>query len=365
MIVVILILVAFILAVFLFVQQPKFGKPASGERLAMIKQAINYRNGSFVNISHTPSLAEGHSFFSVLRKFFFYKVPDKIPADVLPSAKADLKSLGITENVLLWFGHSSYFLQVDGKRILVDPVFSGAASPIPATTQAFKGSDVYAVEDMPDIDYLFLSHDHWDHLDYETILKLKPKVKMVVTGYGVGAHLEYWGYQKDRILEKNWGDEVLLGKGFAVNITSGRHFSGRGLRRNKSVWLSFALKTPTMNLFLGGDSGYDKHFKEIGEQFGPFDLAILECGQYNQAWKYIHMMPEEVVRAGQDLKAKNILPVHWAKFALSVHAWKEPIARVTASAQQQSMHLVTPMIGEVMDLNDLSKTYPAWWEKVN
>ncbi|WP_246343771.1 MBL fold metallo-hydrolase [Adhaeribacter radiodurans] len=347
----------------LFLQHPKFGKHASGARLEGIKQSPHFKEGKFQNLSYTPDLAEGASYYRVMKEFFFNKSSRNVPATVLPSQKTDLLNLPQDQDVLVWFGHSSYFIQLDGKRILVDPIFSGSASPVKFTTPSFKGSDVYTVDDIPDIDYLLISHDHWDHLDYETVLKLKPKVIKVITGLGTGAHLEYWGYAPDRIIEKDWNEEVPLEDGFMVYTTPGRHFSGRGLKRNQSLWTSFVLKTPSMKIFIGGDSGYDTHFKTIGDTYGPFDLAILECGQYNAYWKYIHMMPEEVVQAAQDLGSTKLFPVHWAKFSLALHAWDEPIIRVTAEAQRRQMPLLHPMIGEAVPLKE-TKSFTRWWEKV-
>ena len=262
----------------------------------------------------------------------------------------------------MWFGHSSYFLQVDGKRILVDPVFSGSASPVSFTTKAFRGSDVYTVEDLPAIDYLFITHDHWDHLDYKTVLQLKSKVGKVVTGLGTGSHLEHWGYDKAMIIEKDWNEEIVLNNGFVVHTTPARHFSGRNLKRNTTLWTAFVLQTPTKKLYLGGDSGYDTHFTDIGDQFGPFDLAILECGQYSEYWKYIHMMPEETVQAGIDLKAKCIFPVHWGKFSLSLSEWDDSIKRVTAEAHKKGMPLIHPIIGEAVNLDQLTESV-RWWER--
>jgi L-ascorbate metabolism protein UlaG (beta-lactamase superfamily) len=356
------ILIALIIfSIWLFMQQPQFGKLPFGERLARIKRSPNYKDDQFRNIHFTPQLAEGVSMFTVMRKFFFGKSKHNKPPNILPSKKTDLLNLDPGNNSLVWFGHSSYFIQIDGKKILVDPVFSGAASPVSFTTKSFPGSDVYTTDDLPEIDYLFLSHDHWDHLDYKTVMKLKQKVKQVITGLGTAAHLEYWGYDKNMIVEKDWNEEIILDKGFILHITPGRHFAGRTFTRNKAIWLSFVLQTPSMKLFLGGDSGYDTHFAGIGNQYGPFDLAILECGQYNPYWKYIHMMPEETVQAGIDLKARKILPVHWAKFSLSIHDWDEPIKRITAEAAKKNMLLIHPMIGEQVDLNDLT-TFSKWWE---
>ncbi|MEP7143236.1 MAG: MBL fold metallo-hydrolase [Ferruginibacter sp.] len=352
MITFLLLIILITLGTWLFMQQPQFGKLPSGERSERIKKSPNYKDGQFQNIHFTPDLTEGVSMYTVLRKFFFGKSKHRKPPGILPSKKTDLLNLDINQNSLVWFGHSSYFIQVDGKNILVDPVFSGAASPLSFTTKSFPGTDIYSTDDLPEIDYLFLSHDHWDHLDYKTVVKLKPKVKLVITGLGTAAHLEHWGYDKNKIIEKDWNEEIILGNGFIVHTTPARHFSGRTLKRNRSIWMSFVLQTPRMKIFLGGDSGYDTHFAEIGNKYGPFDLAILECGQYNAYWKYIHMMPEETVQAGIDLKAKKILPVHWGKFSLSLHDWDEPIKRITIEAAKKNMPLLHPVIGEKVDLDN-------------
>ena len=265
------------------------------------------------------------------------------------------------KNMLVWFGHSSYFIQLNRKTILVDPVFSGNASPLRFTTRSFAGSDIYQADDLPRIDYLFLTHDHWDHLDHKTVLKLKPKVQKIITGLGVGAHFRHWGFEPFRISELDWNQEITLDPGFVVYSQSARHFSGRGFKRNRTLWSSFILQAADKKIFFGGDSGYDRHFTEIGERFGPFDLAILEDGQYDQNWKFIHMTPEETVQAAMDLKAKMLLPVHWAKFSLSVHAWDEPIIRIKKEAYLKNLNLIHPRIGEAVDL-DNPAIFESWWE---
>ena len=362
MVIVFLILILGII-VYVFVQQPQFGKASAGERLNIIKNSQHYKEGQFRNLSNTPALTEGVSYYSVMKEFFFGKNKRGIPASTLPSKTVDLAQLNKEKDVLVWFGHSSYFIQIDGKKILVDPVLSGSASPIKFTTRSFKGSDVYTTNEIPEIDYLFITHDHWDHLDYETISKLKPKIKKVITGLGVGEHLESWGLHKNIIIEKDWYEEIILEKGFVVHTAPARHFSGRGFKRNRTLWMSFILQAPTIKIFIGGDSGYDAHFAEIGNKFGPFDLAILENGQYDKNWKYIHMMPEEVVQAAQDLQAKALFPVHWSKFSLAIHAWDEPMIRIVKEANRKNVQLLHPMIGELVDLKETIRS-TAWWEQV-
>jgi len=362
---ILLIIVAtFSILLIIFLRQPQFGKLPAGERLQRIQKSPNYKNGQFRNINPTPDLAEGTSYFTVMKYFIFNKNKRSRPESVLPSVKTNLHTLDPKKNVLVWFGHSSYFMQIDGKKILVDPVLCGYASPVNFTTRSYPGTDVYTPEDIPQIDYLFLSHDHWDHLDYKTVKELKPKVGKVITALGVGAHLERWGYEKNKVIETDWNEEVMLGNGFVVNTIPARHFSGRGLIRQKSLWISFVLRTPTLTLFIGGDSGYDSHFATAGIVYGPFDLAILECGQYDYYWKYIHMMPHEVVQATIDLKAKKLMPVHWGKFSLANHAWDDPIRQISELSKSKNIPLLTPMIGEEADLNSSSLSR-EWWIEVS
>jgi L-ascorbate metabolism protein UlaG (beta-lactamase superfamily) len=359
------IILAVVIALIAFLQQPKFGKLPSGNRLHKIKQAPNYINGAFKNISHTPDLTEGVGYWEVTKEFFFGKKVRIKPIDKIPAVKNDLLSLDINHDILVWFGHSSYFMQLDGKRILVDPVLSGAATPLPFGVKSFKGSNIYSTNDIPEIDYLFISHDHWDHLDYDTIIKLKPKIKKVICGLGVAEHFEYWGYDKNIIIEKNWNESFELDSNFKVHTVSARHFSGRGLLRNKSLWLSYILQTPTMCIFIGGDSGYDNHFAEIGNKFGSFDWAILENGQYDSKWRYIHLMPDEILTAAKQLNAKRILPVHSSKFVLGNHPWDEPLELITQNNEQEHLNIATPLIGEIVNLKDNNQIFTKWWRAVN
>lgn len=360
MFVFLIVILIIIVAVSLFFRLPQFGEKPYGEALKKIEASPNYKNGQFQNLNHTPQLTGNASMLKVMREFFFNKDKKNVPATALPSVKTDLLCLNPNEDVLVWFGHSSYFMQLDGKKFLIDPVFSGHASPLRFTTRSFKGSDIYTSDDISEIDFLLLTHDHYDHLDYKTIVQLKDKVREVITGLGVGAHLLRWGYDSDRIREMDWNEELKFGN-FTINTTPARHFSGRTFKRNTSLWLSLVLTTSNKKIFIGGDSGYDSHFKTIGEKFGPFDVAILESGQYNQYWKFIHMIPEETVQAARDLKAKNLLPVHWGKFSLSLHAWDEPITKVLNKARQTGVNVLHPMIGEPV-FPGKENLFEEWWK---
>jgi len=351
------------LSIYIFFRLPKFGRRPKGARLEKIKTTPNYKNGEFRNISFTPDLTDGANYYTVLKEFFFGKSKRNNPRDVIASVKTDLKNLDPQKDILVWFGHSSYFMQLSGKTFLVDPVFSNHASPLSYTVNAFKGSNVYKADELPEIDYLIITHDHWDHLDYDTVSKLKPKVKKIITALGVGEHFERWNFDLNKISEMNWHDELDFGDGFKFNAVPARHFSGRGLKRNQSIWISLVLNTPKKTLYIGGDSGYDTFFKTTGELFGPFDLAILECGQYNKNWKYIHMMPEQTVQATKDLNAKVLMPVHWAKFPLALHDWDEPIIRAEKAASIENVPIAHPMIGELLDLDNLENT-KKWWEGI-
>ena len=355
-----IIIIAIGAGTFLFLNTERFGKHPSGERLLKLEQSPNYKDGSFQNLSHTPMLTKGVGYGKVMYEFLFSAKP-KEPSEKIPSVKTNLRTLNPNENMLIWMGHSSYFIQLEGKNILVDPVLSGNASPLSFTTRAYDGTNIYSTEDIPEIDYLFLSHDHWDHMDYKTLKKLKPKIKNVLTGLGNGAHLEHWGFNPEIIIEGDWYDTFTMEDDFEVHITPARHFSGRGFTRAKTLWASFVLKTPNTSIYLGGDSGYDTHFSEIGDKFGPFDLAVLENGQYDEKWKYIHMLPGEQLKAAIDLKAKAILPVHSGKFTLANHDWDEPLKKITEE-NQKNIRIITPMIGEQVNLNDSIQQFRHWWD---
>lgn len=358
------IVVLFIAIVFLYMRLPKFGANPSGERLSNMQNSPRYSSGKFANTNYTPQITEGYSMSQVLYEFIFKKTQGRSPVNVVPSVKNDLLKYPLDKDILVWFGHSSYYIQIGEIRLLIDPVFSGNASPIPGTNKSFRGSDIYSVDDLPDIDYLIITHDHYDHLDYKTIKSLLGKVNRVICGLGVGAHLEFWGFNNEFIIERDWYETIELDNNILLHTLPARHFSGRGFKRCNTLWMSFLLQTPNMKIYLGGDSGYDTHFSEIGNQFGPIDLALLDNGQYDAKWRYIHALPEEVMQAAIDLKTIRLMPIHSAKFVLANHTWDEPLKRITELSIEHNLPMVTPMIGEIVNLSDIKNEYIRWWEDV-
>jgi L-ascorbate metabolism protein UlaG (beta-lactamase superfamily) len=356
-----LIFLLILLIVYLFVRQPSFGRLATGNRLEKIKQSPHYNNGSFKNLSETAMMIEGVSMWKIIKEMYFKKHPDVTPSHQLPYVKKSFAPIGSGQPEITWFGHSSYLLQVNDLNILVDPVFSERASPVSYVgAKAFGGSNVFGVDDLPPIDVVVISHDHYDHLDYHVIKQLKKRAPLFITAIGVGAHLEFWGVDPKKVKELDWWESFTTPQGFEFTATPARHFSGRGFNRNQSLWASYVLRTGKYRIFIGGDSGYDTHFALIGEKYGPFDIAILEDGQYNEMWPNIHMFPEETVQAAIDLKAKILLPVHWGKYSLSIHPWNEPIERAVKKAADLQVKIVTPMIGETIIIQPISET-KYWW----
>jgi L-ascorbate metabolism protein UlaG (beta-lactamase superfamily) len=336
------------------------GKLPSGNHKEHLKKSPNYKGNAFQNLSDTPMKPDDASYWKMMSEFF-KKSKDKLPPALMPSVKTDLDKLNSSKPVIVWFGHSSYFIRIENKNFLIDPVFSGNAAPLSFMVKAFPGSNIYTPDDMPAIDYLILTHDHYDHLDFKTIRKLRNKVSNVYCSLGVSSHLKYWGVDINIITEMDWWETQQLENNISLTAAPARHFSGRGIKRGQTFWSSFILKTTDHNLYLGGDSGYDSHFKEIGDKHGPFDIAILEAGQYNTMWPLIHLMPEETVQAAVDLNSKALLPVHWGKFSLAMHSWNDPIKRVMIKAESLNMKVYSPKIGQPLNLDGSFQT-ENWWE---
>lgn len=334
----------------LFLHGQQFGSLPQGARLERVRRSPNYRDGEFRNLEPTALMTSEKGMWSSMWEFLFGSKKGLEPDSAIEAVKTDLRGIPPEENVMVWFGHSSYLLQVDGRRTLVDPVFH-AASPVSFVGKPFAGTDIYKPEDMPDIDYLIITHDHWDHLDYRTVKAMKGRIRKVLCPLGVGAHFERWGFENERIVELDWDDDTRLDSGFTAHCLPSRHFSGRGLKSNQSLWASFVLETPTKRIFVGGDGGYGRHLKKIGERFPGMDLAVIENGQYNEDWRYIHTMPSQLDSVARDLGAKRYVTVHHSKFALARHSWDEPL-RNERAMREDSINVIIPKIGEVTRIGE-------------
>lgn len=351
-----------------FYSTPDFGGKVSAGQKKKFETLSNYKDGIFVNEIETKMDFS----FSGMADILYDVVrgnPNRAPKGPLPVEKIDSAEVadftgGVTR--LTWFGHSAFLLEIDGKRLLLDPMLTDSPSPV-----SFMGPERYTKElpitpdKLPAIDAVLFSHDHYDHLDYKTILKIKDKVNHFYVPLGVSVHLLAWGVPAEKISEYNWGDETEH-EGVKLIFTRSRHFSGRGLTdRTTTLWGSWVIQGKTKKIYFSGDSGYGPHFREIGEKYGPFDIAMLECGQYNERWKPFHMMPEETAQAAVDLRAKVFMPIHWGSFTLALHSWDDPILRVTAKAVELKQPIATPKIGESIILEGESYPVSKWWEAVN
>ncbi|MDR1414167.1 MAG: MBL fold metallo-hydrolase [Puniceicoccales bacterium] len=340
----------------IFLHLPMFGALPAGKNLKEVRKSRNYHNGQFRN-RRPMHISTWSNIFKVLFKFARQQ---KVRVQV-SSTKTDLLNLNASEEAIIWFGHSSLFIQISGKKIFVDPVFSETVPPIPFALKAFRGSNVYLPSEMPNVDCLLITHDHWDHLDYKTVMNLK--VQKIICPLGVGAHFRLWGFPHESICEMDWDESFQISDNLSIHCLPARHFSGRGLRRNMSLWASFLIETSSAyKIFISGDGGYDAHFAEIGQRFNGVDLAILENGQYSDGWKNIHMHPGETVQAAKDLRAKAVLPVHLGKFHLSTHEWDDPLNKISELSKDASFRLLTPMIGEKIDLGNGNQMFKKWWQ---
>lgn len=355
------------IAIFIFFQTaPQIGGRATGERLVRMEAASNYKEGVFENTIETNMDMPFSTLRKVMKEYLFgdkkVKSP-RVPLEAKPFKEEDFLKVGDDSISVTWFGHSSILIRMEGVTILTDPVLVGErASMFPFMgPKRFDYNHHIELDELPEVDIVLISHDHYDHLDYPTIKALSETEIKFYTPLGVGAHLEHWGIKSDNIVEMNWWDEVTIDS-LTLALTPTRHFSGRAIRdRFKTLWGSWAIMGPNRRLYFSGDSGYFPGFKEIGERYGPFDLTFMECGAYNEGWSEIHMFPEETAQAHLDVKGKLLLPIHWGKFDLSLHPWKESVERLTAQAEKDSIELFTPEIGEMVIIpND--QQLGSWWE---
>ncbi|MDR6860897.1 MBL fold metallo-hydrolase [Variovorax guangxiensis] len=351
-----------VVSVVAYLQHPLFGELPSGERLARIERSPNHADGAFRNQIDTPMRTTDQSEWSMWMETLLGEKGQPRPPGAVPAVKTNLKALDPAQDLVVWLGHSSYFVQLGGQRILIDPVFSANAAPVPWAVQAFEGTSIYTAEDMPQIDVLLITHDHYDHLDYRSILALQSKVRQVLTGLGMGSHFDAWGYKAGIVREADWNETVEQSPRLQIHITPARHFSGRTFKRNQALWVGFALVSPERRLFFSGDSGYAPHFAEIGQRLGPFDWVALDMGQYDPRWANVHMNPEQAAQAADDLRAKVLTPAHAGRFSISPHDWDDPFKRITAASQGRAYALWTPELGRPIHLDGRAQSFTPWWE---
>ena len=336
---------------------PAFGlwRHVSKER---IQASPNYRDGMFQNQEPTPQFTgavndrDKNSPWRTLWRFLTHRDTLRVPQAPLPAVKTDLKTLPTDSDWLVWFGHSSYLFCLNGKRYLVDPVLK-PEWPATLMMKPFAGTDIYRPDDLPDIDVLIITHEHWDHMEYATLRDIRNRVKQVICPLGIADYLRYWDYKDEQIMEMDWYDKVQSDNVQCtkeeITCLPSRHFSNRLIgKRNQTLWASFMVEAGGRKVYIGGDGGYDKRFAQIHERFGAVDLALLENGQYNANWKYIHTTPEDLEKVILDLQAKQVFTVHHNKFALSVHPWSEPSTVAHNIATKHSIRLLDAPIGTIV-----------------
>nr|WP_141691818.1 MBL fold metallo-hydrolase [Nocardia brasiliensis] len=336
--------------------------------------ATTYRDRQFHNTEPSSQIAAGSApslLVSALTKRNAGRPTGVIPLQTpqLPAAAAEL--------AVTWYGHATALIEVDGYRVLTDPVWSERVSPSALVGPTRMHPVPTPLSALPAVDAVIISHDHYDHLDKDTVreLVLRQTAPFLVP-IGIGAHLRHWGVPEHRIIELDWGGSVsmsALGRAHAdadltITCTEARHFSGRGLIRNTTLWASWSIVGPTRRAYFGGDTGYTKAFADAGAALGPFDLTLLPIGAYDERWRDVHMNPEEAVRAHADLCVGNagyglLVPIHWATFNLAFHGWSEPVRRMVAAAERAGTTIAVPMPGQRVD-PDGAPARDSWWEDV-
>lgn len=343
-----------------------FGARAHGERLERMAASKHFVDGRFQNTIPTASPLKKGQQSSTVFEFLFGGEKNRRPPAPLPvedpRAPWSRPARGLRTT---WLGHSTVLIEIDGARILTDPVFGERASPVTfAGPKRFHPTPVPFAE-LPAIDAVIVSHDHYDHLDYPTMLELARIDAPIFTSLGVGAHLEAWGIAPARVTELDWWQSALVpGRDVRVTAAPAQHFSGRSpTDRNRTFWSSWAIEGRDHRVFFSGDTGLTDEFEQIGAHFGGFDLVMLEVGAFHPSWGDIHLGPENALAAHRMLRGKTFLPVHWGTFDLGLHAWNAPAETLVARAPELGVHLVTPRLGRVVEPTRI-ELVDAWWREV-
>jgi L-ascorbate metabolism protein UlaG (beta-lactamase superfamily) len=339
----------------------QFGGRLTTELKNQYAQSNHWLNGRFQNLEETSMNIDWRTLPVILYKQFF-KTKGRVPKQPLPIPPFNREMFFAepSKAQMVWYGHSAILMRIMGKTILIDPMLGADASPIaPFKTKRFSPDTLKLVDDFPTIDLMLLSHDHYDHLDLASLLKLKPKIRQYYVALGCARHLKHWGISESNIKEFDWWQHSVF-EGIEITFTPSRHFSGRGLTdRSQSLWGGWAIKTPHENIYFSGDGGYGKHFKQVGDRLGPFDFGFMECGQYNENWHQIHMFPQEAVLAAKEAKVSKAMPVHWGAFALAQHSWTEPAEQFVAAGRKDNLMVTAPPPGQIFGVTDTHDD--AWW----
>ena len=327
-----------------------------------IEASPEYKDGRFNNMENTLNMSFTE-YFSTTWEFLFSK-NNRTPDTELPVKPVDLTHFNNRDSGRLnvtWLGHSSLMINIDGYKILTDPVFEKRVSIFGPTR--FNGDVPLDHRRIPELDAVIISHDHYDHLNKFSIQSLIEKTKKFVVPLKAGNLLVDWGVHRDKIIESGWWQEHMLDQELMVVATPAQHFSGRGIiDRNQTLWASWVIKTPKHNLYFSGDSGYFGGFKQIGDRYGPFDMTFIECGAYGEGWPKVHMFPEQTAQAHLDLKGNILHPIHWGTFNLALHPWYEPMVRLSAAANLNDVKIATPVVGDTIVYETRIPT-ARWWEE--
>ncbi len=356
------VVLTLLLLAFLFLKLwPAFGGRASLEdKKDYESRAENYRDGKFYNDGDFQIVRETGKTDEHIMSSKGTKPEKELPVKT-PSYDGELPE---DEVQVTWFGHSSLLLQMHGMNILIDPVFSERSSPVSFVGNKRFSHPPVGVEDLPHIDLLVLSHDHYDHLDYNVIKEIDEKVDGYIVPLGVENHLERWGVEKGKIQNMAWWEETKV-NGLTIGCTPARHYSGRSLDDQFStLWASWVFQDEYHKVFESGDTGFGEHYQAIHDKYGDFDFVMTDCAQYDVNWPEVHMFPEEAVQAVQILGAKTAMPIHWGAFALANHAWDDSVERFVAAGEQSGLQIVTPQIGETMNLNSIENCMQRWWKNI-
>jgi L-ascorbate metabolism protein UlaG (beta-lactamase superfamily) len=325
------------------------------------ERSPNFHDGVFVNLEPASFNIDREEQRNIVWELIAGRAEARPPTEiplVIPEPRAFEAPAG--QIAVSWFGHSTALLEIDGYRVLTDPVWSERCSPSDIIGPGRMHAPPVPLEALPALDAIVVSHDHYDHLDIDTILALAhSQWAPFVVPLGVGAHLRDWGIPDERIIELDWNEQAHIDE-LTVICTPARHFSGRFLNRNATLWASWAIIGPAHRAYFGGDTGYTKSFAEIGADHGPFDITLMPVGAYNKVWPDIHMNPEEAVRAHLDVNGRLLVPIHWCTFRLAPHPWAEPIERLLAAADSAHIQVAVPRPGERVDPAATAESGP-WW----